>query len=359
MKLLTIVGSRPQIIKSSWLSFIINKKFTKKLNEVVVDTGQHYTPELINLFRHKNFNYKPKYKLNEKTEFKLINIVSKLEKIIIKEKPDLVLVFGDTRSALVGSIAAKKVGIKLAHVESGLRSKNFDMPEEINRILIDNISDYLYCPDNNSKKNLDEENLGKKSLISGDILDDIFFHFQKFIRPKNKIIYKNLDLNKKYILFTCHRYETLKSKEKLENVLKAISHLSKKNQIIFLVHPNTKNKINRYKLNKYLKDIILSPPLEYLQCLELQKYCSLLITDSGGLQRESFLFNKNCVLIRNETEWKHILSSTKVCGYNPKQIIFYVNKILKILNKPKKNFKVKTSNNADLILRDIFKKISS
>ncbi len=346
MKILTIVGSRPQIIKSAWLTYSINKYYKKKIQEVIIDTGQHYDKNLVNLFEENSLSYKPKYIFNfNKKNFSLKKNIKKISEIIKRESPKIVIVIGDTKSTIVGALSAKKNGIRLAHIEAGLRSGNFEMPEESIRIITDHLSDELYCPDKFSKQNLIEEGIESKIVISGDILNDVF----KFVENKTAYLKKN---NKnKNIYFTCHRHELLKNKKKLLKILKHVKNISKYFNIFFPIHPNTKKKIYEYRLGAFLKNVNIIKPIEYKKSIELLKKSRLLITDSGGLQRESYLLGIPCLVIRDETEWKGLGNLFIIGDKDPMPKINYIYKN-NIFYKNRINL---LENSSKLILKNILK----
>lgn len=329
MKILTIIGARPQFIKAALLSrkFINNPE----IEEVIVHTGQHFDDNMSEVFFQEMEIPHPHYNLN-------INNVShgamtgrmleSIEKVLVKEKPALVLVYGDTNSTLAGALAAKKLHVKIAHVEAGLRSFNMQMPEEINRILTDRISNLLFCPTDAAVKNLNQEgfcNFDCRIVKSGDIMKDAALYYSGQSQKKSTVLEK-YDLNK-FILCTLHRQENTDNISRLSDIIDALNELSNENQIILPLHPRTKEILRKNKLKLYVKII---EPLGYFDMLQLLKHCQLVMTDSGGLQKEAFFFRKNCVTMRDQTEWRELVENNLniIAGADKQRIIDGVDKML-------------------------------
>ncbi len=308
MKIVTIIGARPQFIKAATVSRRL--LMHKGVEEIIIHTGQHWHKNMSEIFFKQMQIPEPNYNLN-------INnlghgamtgqMLEGIEKIIIDEKPDFVMVYGDTNSTLAGALAAKKLHITLAHVEAGLRSFNMKMPEEINRILTDRISDVLFCPTENAMENLKEEgfeNFECKAIKCGDVMQDAAMYYSQISGEKSTIIEDLKLYDKKIILCTVHRQENTDDIDNLKSIISGLNKVNNEMTIILPLHPRTK---------KILKanDIIVHPmtidPVGYFDMIELLKKCSLVITDSGGLQKEAFLFRKHCVTIREQTEWVELL----------------------------------------------------
>ncbi len=309
MKILTVVGARPQFIKAAIVSNELQK--SKKINEIILHTGQHYDPNMSDIFFDEMKIPKPKYNLNingkshaEMTAKMMIGI----EEICMSEKPDFVLVYGDTNSTIAGALAAKKINIGVIHIEAGLRSYNMKMPEEINRIITDRISDVLFCPTDNSYNNLEIEGLVNKDtkvIISGDVMEDAAIHYSK-IKNNNSIIDKLKLNNDNFILATFHRQENTQDFDKLKGIVNALNQINDKYKVIVPLHPRTKKLLESNKL-KINFDCI--EPVGYLDMIKLLQNCKLVLTDSGGLQKESFFFEKYCITLRNETEWSELVEN--------------------------------------------------
>ena len=302
MKIITIVGARPQFIKASAISREIAKH--NEIKELIVHTGQHFDKNMSEIFFSEMHIPEPVYNL----DVNMLNhgamtgrMLEKIEKILIDNMPNLVLIYGDTNSTLAGALAASKLHIQVAHVEAGLRSFNMKMPEEINRILSDRISDFLFCPTQTAVHNLKQEGFEKfvnKIILSGDVMFDSVLYYSELASRNSKII---SDINlKNYILCTLHREENTDDLNNLSSIINALNIINKKIPVVLPLHPRTKKLINN---NKILMEFNPIDPVGYLDMMQLLKYCSLVVTDSGGLQKEAFFFKKNCVTLRNETEW--------------------------------------------------------
>lgn len=298
MKILTVLGTRPQFIKSSAISAVLKKYAGVK--EVIVDTGQHFDENMSQVFVKELGILKPKYRLNVNRLSHAIMLgrtLIGLESILEKESPDIVLVYGDTNSTLAGALAAKKLNIKLAHIEAGLRSFNMKMPEEINRVLVDRISDILFCPTKKAVENLKKEgfdNLNCRVIRSGDVMKDAAYGWSGLAKePK-------FSLPEKYILATVHRSENTDNVDNLNSIFTALNKISKEMSVILPMHPRAKKAVAKHRIKI---DFRPKSPVSYLEMLYLLKGCSLVITDSGGLQKEAFFLRKPSVVLRNETEW--------------------------------------------------------
>lgn len=308
IKIITIVGARPQFVKAAALS----REFAKHENieEIIVHTGQHFDKNMSDIFFEEMEIPLPKYNLaiNSLSHGAMTGrMLEEIEKILIKESPQLLLVFGDTNSTLAGTLAAKKLHIKVAHVEAGLRSFNMNMPEEVNRILTDRVSDYLFCPTDTAVSNLLNEgfeNIDAKILNSGDVMQDAALFYAEKSAEKTTII--NTIPFDRFILCTLHRAENTDSPERLRSIVTALNEINLTTPIVLPLHPRTKNKLEELNLQLNVKTI---DPASYFDMIELLKKCSLVITDSGGLQKEAFFFKKNCVTLRDETEWVELVNN--------------------------------------------------
>ncbi|WP_125152722.1 non-hydrolyzing UDP-N-acetylglucosamine 2-epimerase [Clostridium rectalis] len=299
MKILTVVGARPQFIKAAAVSNVIRKEH----KEILVHTGQHYDENMSKVFFEELQIPKPDYNLEigsgnhgEQTGRMLID----LEKIYLKEKPDLVLVYGDTNSTLAGALCASKLLIPVSHVEAGLRSFNMNMPEEQNRILTDHISKLLFVPTATAQNNLHNEGITKGVYNVGDVMFDAVINFKKLAEEKSHIV-KELSLeNKNYILTTIHRAENTNDINRLKNIIEALNESNK--DVVLPLHPRTKKYIENYGL-KFNKNVKLINPVGYLDMISLEMNSEKIVTDSGGVQKEAFFMKKPCITMRDETEW--------------------------------------------------------
>ena len=328
---MTIVGARPQFIKAS----ILSEKFKNNecINEVLVHTGQHFDVNMSDSFFEDLNIPKPNYKLSINSlghGAMTGRMIEEIERILKKEAPDLVIVYGDTNSTLAGAIATKKLGFKLAHIEAGLRSFNNKMPEEINRILTDRVSDYLFCPTNASIVNLKREGFEYfdcKIELVGDIMEDTAINFFKIAQKKSNILQKTPSY---FILCTVHRAENTKNRKKLENLVKAINYINDHIcNVVLPLHPSTKKALESFNLKLECKII---KPVGYLDMLLLINNSQSVMTDSGGLQKEAFFLNKFCITLRDETEWTELtdFQYNHLVGADHKKII---KKVRQSLNK--------------------------
>ena len=299
MKIISVVGARPQFIKLA----ILSKELRENHNEIIIHTGQHYDDNMSRYFFEEMQIAKPDYNLNigsgshgKQTAEMLIG----LEDIFLHQKPDVVITFGDTNTTLATGLAATKLNIPVAHVEAGLRSHNREMPEEINRILTDHISDYLFAPTLTAMENIKIENLYGKPFLVGDVMYDSLLYYGKIAEQKSRIL-KNLKLKQKeYILLTLHRPYNVDNIQKLQNIFSALKQTKK--FIVLPVHPRSRKMIER--TNTIIpENISIIEPLGYLDFIFLQKHSEKIITDSGGIQKEAYLNGIPCITIRPETEW--------------------------------------------------------
>jgi len=301
IKIVCVVGARPNFIKIAPL-FKEFKKY-KKIKPILVHTGQHYDFKMSEIF-FKNLRIpKPNYNLKVGSgshSRQTAMIMMRLEPIIYKEKPNLIMVFGDVNSTLAGALAAAKLNIPVAHIEAGLRSYNKEMPEEINRVLTDHISDFLFCPTETAVKNLEKEGIKKGIYNTGDIMYDAFLKNIKIARKKSKIL-KNLKTKpNNYVLLTIHRPSNTDNLKKLEEIIKAVGESGE--EIVFPVHPRTRKQLRKISLLKY-NNIKIIKPVGYLDMLVLEKNSKKILTDSGGIQKEAYWLKKPCITLREETEW--------------------------------------------------------
>ncbi|MBZ9607803.1 UDP-N-acetylglucosamine 2-epimerase (non-hydrolyzing) [Clostridium estertheticum] len=299
MKILTVVGARPQFIKAAAVSNIIRNEH----EEILIHTGQHYDENMSKIFFEELKIPKPSYNLEVGSGghgMQTGTMLIALEEIYIKEKPDMVLVYGDTNSTFAGAICASKLRIPVAHIEAGLRSFNMNMPEEQNRILTDHISKYLFAPTTSAVKNLSTEGITKGVHNIGDVMYDATLNFLKISKEKSKIMKKLNLYQEEFILATIHRAENTNDINRLRNISEALNESGKK--IILPLHPRTKKYMDDYDL-KFNNNIKIIDPVGYLDMISLEMYCKKIVTDSGGVQKEAFFMNKPCITMREETEW--------------------------------------------------------
>ena len=317
MKIVTILGARPQFIKSSIVSKAI-KKFSE-LEEISIHTGQHFDENMSNIFFEQFQMPKPLYNLNinKNNHGEMTGLMlDEIEKILIKENPQGVLVYGDTNSTLAGSLAAVKLNIPIFHVEAGLRSYNRSMPEEINRILTDHISSLLFCPTENAVKILKKEGIENGVIYSGDVMYDLFIN-----QSSNKSLYNN-----PFVLATIHRPSNTDNPKVLNEIIEGLEEINSKIKVILPLHPRTKKKIKELDLSS---SFTIIPPLGYKEMINYLINAELVITDSGGLQKEAFFSKTKCITVRSETEWVELIDSGAniLCESSKKAICDAFNKM--------------------------------
>ena len=310
---MTIIGARPQFIKAAAVSRAIrayNESNTTQIEEKIIHTGQHFDANMSKIFFSELDIPQADYNLaiaGLAHGAMTGRMMEGIESILKQEQPDIVLVYGDTNSTLAGALTAKKMHIKVAHVEAGLRSFNMAMPEEINRILTDRISELLFCPTDIAVQNLQKEGfdlMDNQVIKCGDVMQDAALFYKQRAQA---IILK--DIPEKFILVTVHRAENTDNIKRLKQIVQAFNELSKTINIVMPLHPRTKKIIEE---NKLVINFQAIDPVGYLEMLSLLEKCKFVMTDSGGLQKEAFFFEKNCITLRDETEWLELVDN----GYN-------------------------------------------
>jgi len=324
VKISVIIGTRPEIIK---MAPIIEKLERGNYEYFILHSGQHYSYEMDRIFFKRLKLPQPKYNLNvgsgshaEETA----RILVRAEKIFKIEKPDIVLVQGDTNTTLAGALAAVKLLIKVGHVEAGLRSFNREMPEEINRILTDHLSDYLFAPTNKAKENLLNEGIDEHKIhVTGNtIVDAVYRNINIALKMGNILDKLNLKKNN-YFLVTIHRQENVDRRDRFSGILEGLKMVSKEYHlpIIYPIHPRAKKRINEFRLK--LEGIILIDPLDYLDFLNLEANARLILTDSGGVQEEACILRVPCVTLRYDTERPETIDvgANILAGTKPESIL--------------------------------------
>lgn len=305
MKIVTIVGARPQFVKCAPLS----RELRKENKEVIVHTGQHYNPEMSEIFFSELEIPKPDYNLEVGSGthgLQTGEILRGVESVLLKEKPQLVIVFGDTNSTLAGALAAVKLHIPLAHVEAGLRSFDRSMPEEINRIVTDHVSNFLFCPTKNSFDNLTSEGIIRGVYLVGDIMADVLAFNRLIAQKKSRILDELGLLGEEYCVLTVHRPSNTDNRKNLMEIIEAIGESGM--MTIFPVHPRVQKYLKEYKLFARLPENILRiNPLGYLDMIRLMESAKKILTDSGGIQKEAYLLGIPCITLRENTEWVETL----------------------------------------------------
>jgi UDP-GlcNAc3NAcA epimerase len=331
IKLINIVGARPQIIKASAISRAIRLHFSDRITEIIIHTGQHYDKELSDVFFDELELHQPDYNLGVGSSShgrQTSMMITGIEEVLIKEKPDCVLLYGDTNSTLAGALAAAKLHFPVVHIEAGLRSFNKLMPEELNRIMSDHSSTLLFAPTNAAFKNLMHEGFkpensppytidNPKIYLTGDIMYDNTLFFAELAERKKASLISDLEVERdSFILATIHREANTDDVSRLDAILKTLSILAGEYSVKFVMplHPRTTNslKTNLKPLydellnNKYIRII---HPVSFLEMTLLEKTCKMIITDSGGVQKESHFFKKPCLVLRKETEWIELVKN--------------------------------------------------
>jgi len=331
MKIVTVIGARPQIIKASALDRVIKSSYSSKIQQVILHTGQHYDDTMSDVFFREMGITQPDYNLlvGSGTHGKqTASMIEGIEGIADIEKPAAIVVYGDTNSTLAAAIAATKLKIPLVHIEAGLRSFNKTMPEEINRIVCDHCSTLLFTPTLAGYNNLIREGFNPNNespftinkpgiLHCGDVMYDNTLYFSEAAEANSGIINK-LDLrNKEFLLVTIHRDSNTDAPERLNVILEAINEISIREQItvVFPMHPRTSaslEKLNSAVLKQIKKNALFKmiAPVSFLEMILLEKRCSMVLTDSGGVQKEAFFLHKPCIVLRPETEWFELVE----CG---------------------------------------------
>ena len=316
VKTLTVLGARPQFIKAAPVLKLLR-------NDVLVHTGQHHDPLMNEIFFEDLKIKEPDYNLNVNggsCNYQVTTMMQKLEPVIEKEKPDAIIVYGDTNSTLAGAVIAREFNIRLVHVEAGLRSYNMSMPEERNRIITDRLSDLLFCPTENAYNNLATELLHTRATIVGDTMYDIMLE-HRFFQNEAPLCKWELE-PREYYLCTVHRPQNVDEIDKLKIIFDALGKLDK--TVILPCHPRTQKQLNRIFVKDNVKVI---DPVGYMDMMPLMAYADKIITDSGGVQKEAHILEVPCVTLRNETEWVESVKcgANILCEIDKKKIIKAVN----------------------------------
>jgi len=323
-KIVTIIGARPQFIKAAAVSRTLLNSQT--IQEVIVHTGQHFDTNMSQVFFSEMAIPEPHYNLeiSSLTHGAMTGrMIEKIEAVLLDERPDWVMVYGDTNSTLAGALAAKKLNIKVAHVEAGLRSFNMKMPEEINRILTDRISDILFCPTDNAVQNLQKEgfdHFGCTIRQVGDVMYDAARYYGNMSSERSDII-SRLGLHTgEFVLCTVHRQENTDNPDHLRAIFDAINKINREKRVVLPLHPRTRKIIDQLGIRLDFEPI---EPVGYFDIIELMKNTDLLITDSGGMQKEAYFFGKYCITLRPETEWVELVDNgfNTLTGSNPELVL--------------------------------------
>jgi UDP-GlcNAc3NAcA epimerase len=353
LKVINLVGARPQIIKASAISRAIKNCFPGKIDEIIVHTGQHYDHEMSEIFFDELEIHKPQYNLgvgSARHGRQTGLMITGIEDVLLTEKPACIIIYGDTNSALAGAIAASKLHFPVIHIEAGLRSYNKMMAEELNRIMSDHASTLLFAPTNAAFKNLIAEGFrpensppysidNPKIYFTGDIMYDNTLFFASLAEKKKTYMLEKLEIERdKFVLTTIHRDSNTDDVNRLNSILSTILELAEKSEMVFVMplHPRTTISLrnNLADLHKKLNSseyIRIIPPVSYLEMTLLEKTSKIIMTDSGGVQKESHFFKKPCIVLRKETEWVELVNNgtAKLADANPSKITEVFNCFLK------------------------------
>jgi len=301
VKVVTIVGARPQFIKCAPLSRELRKEHT----EVLVHTGQHYDPEMSDVFFSELAIPEPDYHLGIGSGphgKQPGEILARIEEVLLEERPDMVIVFGDTNSTLAGTLAAAKLHIPVAHVEAGLRSFDRTMPEEVNRVVTDHLSDLLFCPTKTAVRNLAHEGITKGVFLVGDVMVDALLHNREVAARRSRVLERFGLSGHKYLVLTVHRPANTDNREHMESIMAALGDAEV--PVLFPAHPRTRKVLTEYGSWKHLPaNVIATEPLGYLDMLQAMTHADTILTDSGGVQKEAYLLGVPCITLRDTTEW--------------------------------------------------------
>lgn len=318
MKIVTIIGARPQFVKAAVISRLIRNSYSKEIEEYIIHTGQHFDENMSEVFFKEMQIPEPAVNLNINSSSHGAmtgRMLEEIEKEMQEQKPDLVLVYGDTNSTLAGALAAGKMHIPVAHVEAGLRSFNREMPEEINRVLTDHISEFLFCPTSTAIENLNLEGITKGVYQTGDIMLDASLFY------RNQYHASEITVPDDFFLLTLHRQENTDSYDRLSSIVHALNDYDGLPGV-FPMHPRTAKQMKKFNL-QFAEHITVIEPVGYMDMIQLENASRFIVTDSGGVQKEAYFFNKPCITLRDQTEWVETveIGANVLVGADPSQIM--------------------------------------
>jgi UDP-N-acetylglucosamine 2-epimerase len=324
MKIMTIVGARPQFVKAA----VVSAHLRHSAHEVLVHTGQHYDVNMSDIFFKELGIPAPDYHLGIGSGLhgaQTGKMLEAVEQVCLQEKPDCLLIYGDTNSTLAGALAASKLHIPIAHVEAGLRSFNRKMPEEINRVVADHLATWLFAPTRTAITNLEHEGIYDGVFRTGDVMYDAFLEMSKRVSTQSHIIDTLKLTPKKYCLLTLHRAENTDDPQKLQAILGTLARLDF--QVIFPIHPRTRAKLAEYHLLFESDSFKFIEPVGYFDMLNLELNAKIILTDSGGVQKEAYMAKVPCITLRDETEWVETVEAcwNRLVGADPNAIVEAVN----------------------------------
>lgn len=312
MKIITIVGARPQFIKAAAVSRVIRDRHAGEIEELLVHTGQHYDENMSQVFFDELGIPRPRYNLEisgGNHGAMTGRMLESIENVLLQEKPDWVLIYGDTNSTLAGALAAAKLHMPVAHVEAGLRSFNMRMPEEINRILADRVSSMLFCPTETAVANLRAEGITNGVHNIGDVMYDVALFYRDQARRQSKCLQKfGLEVGG-FALATCHRAENTDNLDRLSGIVSALAKIAETLPVVLPLHPRTRKLLADHGLTGMLGSVKVTEPLPFLDMVALEQAAKVIFTDSGGVQKEAFFYGVPCITMRDETEWVETVST--------------------------------------------------
>jgi len=312
LKIVTVVGARPQFIKTAAISRVLIEQYASAVHEVLVHTGQHYDDNMSGVFFEELGIPPPAYhfELAGGSHAQMTGrMLPAIETVLLAEKPDWVLIYGDTNSTLAAALAAAKLHVPVAHVESGLRSFNMRMPEEINRIVADRLSSLLFCPSATSVDNLANEGIVRGVHLVGDVMYDVALHVGAKARRDSQICESLGVAGRPFVLATCHRAENTDDLGRLSQIVDGLRQLSTQMPVVLPLHPRTSKILESNQLMGRLQGVTLTAPLSFIDMVALEQSATVVVTDSGGVQKEAFFYGVPCVTTRDETEWVETVRS--------------------------------------------------
>lgn len=316
-KIVTVVGARPQFVKAAVLSRKIAEKYSTEFSELIVHTGQHYDKNMSDVFFEEMKIPRPYLNLEVGSGSHGAmtgRMLEKIEQVLLDEKPDFLLTYGDTNSTIAGALAASKLHIPVVHVEAGLRSFNMQMPEEQNRILTDHISTLLFCPTDTAVNNLKNEGVVTGVHRTGDIMLDASLYYRQYLSEPD------IEIPENFILTTLHRAENTDDPDRLKSIVQALSESGR--NIILPLHPRTIKMLEKFNL-EFGSNVMVTEPVSFFEMLYLENNCNMIVTDSGGVQKEAYFFKKPCITMRDQTEWVETVEAgwNKIVGADKVKIL--------------------------------------
>jgi UDP-GlcNAc3NAcA epimerase len=325
MKIITVLGARPQFIKAAAISRAIQSEFPGRIEEHIVHTGQHFDDNMSQVFFDELQIPAPKhhFAISGGSHGSMTGkMLQAIETVLLAERPDWVLIYGDTNSTLAGALAAAKLHIPVAHVEAGLRSFNMRMPEEINRMVADRVSSLLFCPTQTAVDNLNNEGLRHGVHNVGDVMYDVALYFRDRAKEQSNVLSKLALQPKSFTLATCHRAENTDDEGRLLQILMALEQTAHSMPVVLPLHPRTRKLVQTFGFERFLAKLIVTDPLPFLDMVALEQSASVILTDSGGVQKEAFFYGVPCVTMRDETEWVETvqLGWNRLAGANASRV---------------------------------------